>query len=519
MKKELTWREHIERCLQLKESKKAYCEKNNFSISLVDSKISEVRLVSSSGKDNLKFEYDAMGNRVAKYVMEGQSPFAKHVTYYVRDASGNVVAVYEHDLETPESYHLAERHIYGSSRVGMITEKVEFEYVYGNQPSEELIATLSFEETVNFELEYTIGKKQYELSNHLGNVLAVISDWKVPVISGASVVSYTSIVISSQDYSPFGVTLSGRSWSEGYRYGFNGKEKDPEGMGGGGNTYDYGFRIYNTNLAKFLSVDPLFKSYPWYTPYQFAGNDPIRNIDIDGLEGGSAIEYMFTGIGQQIEAWWNSWSLFPSSAPNKPAPPINNNSQQPVLKKSDAATVANQAQSSSNAASKKDINLSEDVPFVSQFSLSNPNVACCRACQKILKDFGISAAGSKSNRIITGRDNSDHTAIEATKNAKAGVDYINQQLESGNPVMVGVNHTLGKGQSDGESADHFVVITGRSYDEDKKQYYFNFYEVGTKDEGKGTSDSNRLYVNDNNTITGTNYAGKRQFTVTDVRKN
>jgi hypothetical protein len=41
--------------------------------------------------------------------------------------------------------------------------------------------------TINFELEYTIGSRQFELSNHLGNVLAVISDWKVPVISGASV--------------------------------------------------------------------------------------------------------------------------------------------------------------------------------------------------------------------------------------------------------------------------------------------------------------------------------------------
>ncbi|MFM7431818.1 MAG: hypothetical protein ACKO1F_18270 [Flammeovirgaceae bacterium] len=33
-----------------------------------------------------------------------------------------------------------------------------------------------------------------------------------------------------------------------------------------------------------LSVDPLTKSYPWYTPYQFAGNKPIIAIDLDGLE-------------------------------------------------------------------------------------------------------------------------------------------------------------------------------------------------------------------------------------------
>ena len=69
-----------------------------------------------------------------------------------------------------------------------------------------------------------------------------------------------------------------------YCYGFNGKEADHEGIGGGGLTYDYGFRIYNPSIARFLSVDPLSGSYPWYTPYQFAGNKPIECIDVDGLE-------------------------------------------------------------------------------------------------------------------------------------------------------------------------------------------------------------------------------------------
>ena len=46
-----------------------------------------------------------------------------------------------------------------------------------------------------------------------------------------------------------------------YRFGFNGKEMDNE-VSGNGNQYDYGFRIYNPRLGKFLSVDPLTKSYP-----------------------------------------------------------------------------------------------------------------------------------------------------------------------------------------------------------------------------------------------------------------
>ncbi|MFN8699288.1 MAG: RHS repeat-associated core domain-containing protein [Pseudomonadota bacterium] len=71
------------------------------------------------------------------------------------------------------------------------------------------------------------------------------------------------------------------------RYGFNGKEVDSEGMGGGSTTYDYGFRIYNAQLGKFLSVDPLFKSFPYYSTYQFASNTPIAALDIDGLESTS----------------------------------------------------------------------------------------------------------------------------------------------------------------------------------------------------------------------------------------
>lgn len=51
-----------------------------------------------------------------------------------------------------------------------------------------------------------------------------------------------------------------------------------------GNQQDYGMRIYDTRLGRFLSVDPLTKAYPWYTTYQYAGNKPIRYIDRDGLE-------------------------------------------------------------------------------------------------------------------------------------------------------------------------------------------------------------------------------------------
>lgn len=79
--------------------------------------------------------------------------------------------------------------------------------------------------------------------------------------------------------------MPGRSYSAatGYRYGFNGKENDNE-VKGTGNQIDYGLRTYDSRLGRFLSVDPLEAKFPFYTPYQYAGNCPIRFIDLDGAE-------------------------------------------------------------------------------------------------------------------------------------------------------------------------------------------------------------------------------------------
>jgi RHS repeat-associated protein len=68
-----------------------------------------------------------------------------------------------------------------------------------------------------------------------------------------------------------------------YRHGFNGKENDNE-IKGTGNQQDYGLRIYDTRLGKFLSVDPLYRQYPWNSNYAFAENSPIENLDLDGAE-------------------------------------------------------------------------------------------------------------------------------------------------------------------------------------------------------------------------------------------
>src|SRR4051812_34630116 len=87
------------------------------------------------------------------------------------------------------------------------------------------------------------------------------------------------------DYYPFGMLQPDRGFNAwDYRFGFNGKEKNNE-VAGLGNQIDYGMRIYDPRIGHFLSIDPLTKCYPEFTPFQFAGSNPILNIDIDGKEG------------------------------------------------------------------------------------------------------------------------------------------------------------------------------------------------------------------------------------------
>lgn len=68
-----------------------------------------------------------------------------------------------------------------------------------------------------------------------------------------------------------------------YRFGYNGKEKNNE-VSDVGNQYDYGLRIYNPRLGKFLSADPLYRDFPWNSTYSFAENRVIESIDLDGAE-------------------------------------------------------------------------------------------------------------------------------------------------------------------------------------------------------------------------------------------
>lgn len=77
-------------------------------------------------------------------------------------------------------------------------------------------------------------------------------------------------------------------------------ERDDE-VNGVGNSYAFKYRIHDPRLGRFLSMNPLTKSFPFYSPYQFASKDPTLAVDIDGLESSRIINAAETYIGTPYE--------------------------------------------------------------------------------------------------------------------------------------------------------------------------------------------------------------------------
>jgi RHS repeat-associated protein len=134
--------------------------------------------------------------------------------------------------------------------------------------------------------QFARGYKQYELSNHLGNVLTTVQDrkWGQNDSAGTSFHSryYLAYVATVTDYYAFGSTVKERtaSFTQKYRFGFNNQEQEIEL----GDYYSFEYRVHDARLGRFLSVDPHYTNYWEVTTYHFCLNNPISLIDVDGRD-------------------------------------------------------------------------------------------------------------------------------------------------------------------------------------------------------------------------------------------
>jgi RHS repeat-associated protein len=311
-------------------------------------KVKSIKKSSATGSE-VRFFYDPMGNRILKIEQPRLAGVSSNqekwiTTYYALDASGNTMATYTGSYaplvggdpnEFTETFTLNDHTIFGARRLGVVQHNEvlntrNIEVVSYTGKAFNVVTELSNTPATIDELTFNVrelGKKSYELANHLGNVLAVITDQKIAVddhqyvsgagnynlytdietdidyyhevahgtgthtinsVSGDGIVDYyLPNVIMFSDYYPYGMQLINRYGEDNtrkkYRYGFQGQEVDDE-VKGEGKSVNYKYRMHDPRLGRFFAVDPLAPEYPHYTPYQFSGNRLIDHIELEGLE-------------------------------------------------------------------------------------------------------------------------------------------------------------------------------------------------------------------------------------------
>ena len=109
----------------------------------------------------------------------------------------------------------------------------------------------------------TDGKYHYYLKDHQGNNRVVVDE--------------EGTVEEVNHYYPFGGVFSSTGDAQPYKY--NGKELDRKG---GLDWYDYGARMYDAALGRFMKTDRFSEKYVSLSPYQYGANNPVNNIDVNG---------------------------------------------------------------------------------------------------------------------------------------------------------------------------------------------------------------------------------------------
>jgi len=210
--------------------------------------------------------------------------------HYGDGVLADLLAALGGDLMFTQKFVLSEHHLYGSSRLGVKTHKrvlLQKEFSIsgftggGEYIVDEVVDSFAYESSSSYFCR-VLGQKQYEVSNHLGNVLATVLDRRTGVFDeGAdTLLYYVADVVNATVYYPFGSSMVGYKNEEfAYSYGWGSHERVDE-ISRSGNHYTAMFWEYDSRTCRRWNVDPVYKHH--LSNYSVMSGNPISRVDPNG---------------------------------------------------------------------------------------------------------------------------------------------------------------------------------------------------------------------------------------------
>jgi len=229
----------------------------------------------NSGNSNQLQEVTDAANDLAGFTDKGNQGY----TDYLYDANGNMREDYNKDItdiaynylnlpETVAKNGQTISYAYDAGGVKLKNVKENGDYIdyVGNFVYENgsLKYILTSEGKIDFFTDGT-HKYEYHLKDHLGNTrVAFYGD-------------DPGTATQTNNYYPFGLISYQTAVSNTNKYLYNGKELQE-----GTDWYDYGARMYDPQLGRWHTQDRFAEDFSSWSPYHYANNNPVLNIDING---------------------------------------------------------------------------------------------------------------------------------------------------------------------------------------------------------------------------------------------
>jgi len=304
-------------------------------------------------------------------------------------------------------------------------------------------------------------------------------------------------------YLPYGELFVSQRKSKEFdsRYKFTAKALDNE------TSYTYfGARYYDSELSGWLSVDPMSDKYPSLSPYCYSANNPVVLVDPNGMDW-----YDFTDENGNYSQLWREGNAATIVVNGDTYQNIGTTNTIRINKNVEITYTQNEATSMTFIGIESD-------NWESQIT---NGTNCYEASCQMLNNEGVQTAGRANEVLVTGLGENGR-AGNPTANAQNGFKMIDNALEHGDPIIVGVDYQGGSPNYD-KMTDHFIVISSKTETLDKGKVTsttYNYFDPRTKHKDWGTSPTNKLSIQNNKMVGTFNHEYYNfNYTVTTIRPN